>query len=215
MNYKSVDTPTKLTFDPSIELPVMEAFYTIQGEGFHSGRAAFFIRLAGCDIGCAWCDVKESWDAVNDQLISVQKIVADALAHPSKLAVITGGEPCMYDLTKITGNLKEAGFEINIETSGAYPFSGIADWICVSPKKFKAPLPGMLAKANELKVVIFHPSDFEWAEENAGSTPNGCRLYLQPEFDKRNKMVPLIVDYVKAHPQWNISLQSHKYIGIP
>lgn len=193
----------------------MEAFYTIQGEGFYSGHAAYFIRLAGCDVGCHWCDVKESWDAQAHPLLAVADMVAGALAFPGRKVVITGGEPLMYNLGPLTQALKAAGFQINIETSGAYPLSGTLDWICVSPKKFKAPLGQVLPAAHELKVIIFHKSDFAWAEAYAAQTQPGTQLYLQPEWSRHPEMLPLIVDYVKQHPQWQISLQTHKYMNIP
>lgn len=193
----------------------MEAFYTIQGEGFHQGRAAYFIRLGGCDVGCVWCDVKESWDASQHPQLPIEQIVADAQLHPGRLAVITGGEPLLHNLDELTRQLHQAGFETNIETSGSSPLSGEWDWICLSPKKFKAPLPAILPKASELKVVIFNKHDFEWAETYAAQVNPGCKLYLQPEWNKAAEMTPLIIDYIKAHPQWELSLQVHKYINVP
>jgi len=197
------------------QLPVMEAFYTIQGEGAHSGKAAYFIRLAGCDVGCVWCDVKESWEILPGQLKHIDSLVELVCDQPSDLVVITGGEPCMYDLTGLTSKLRLLGYQTNLETSGAYEIKGEFDWICVSPKKFKAPLQSELKLADELKVIIFHPSDLEWAEQNAQLTSVKCRLFLQPEYEKMEKIMPLIVDYVKANPKWNLSLQTHKFIGIP
>lgn len=196
-------------------LPVMEEFYTIQGEGYNTGQAAYFIRLGGCDVGCHWCDVKESWDAQAHPLVPISDLVARASLHPAKTVVITGGEPLMYDLTALTGALKEAGMRILLETSGAYPLSGYWDWICVSPKKFKEPLPSVIAMAHELKVVVFNRSDFKWAEQHAQSTNPECRLFLQPEWSKADQVMPLIVNYVKDHPKWMISLQTHKYLDIP
>lgn len=193
----------------------MEAFYTLQGEGYHSGRAAYFIRLGGCDVGCVWCDVKDSWDASRHPQRSVADIVAEAAAHPGRMAVITGGEPLMHQLDALTTALKAAGFEVNIETSGSHPLSGQLDWICLSPKKFKAPLPGILPLAHELKVVVYNKTDFAWAEQYAAQVGPHCRLYLQPEWDRRNEMTPLIVDYIQQHPRWQLSLQTHKYIGVP
>jgi 7-carboxy-7-deazaguanine synthase len=193
----------------------MEAFYTIQGEGAYSGNAAYFIRLAGCDVGCHWCDVKESWDAEKHPKLFVDDIVIEAKKHPARLAVITGGEPLMYNLDGLTNKLKNEGFKTNIETSGAYPLTGSWDWICVSPKKFKAPLESVLAKANELKVIVFNKSDFDFAEKNRKLVSANCRLFLQPEWDKSEEMLPLIIDYVKNNPEWNISLQTHKYLNIP
>lgn len=196
-------------------LPVMEAFYTLQGEGFHQGRAAYFIRLGGCDVGCVWCDVKDSWDASKHPLQSVTDIVTEAKKYPGRLAVITGGEPLMHNLHELTHALKVAGFETNIETSGSSPLSGDWDWICLSPKKFKAPLPEIIPLAHELKVVIFNKHDFDWAETYAAQVNPNCKLYLQPEWDKAEKVLPLIIDYIKAHPQWELSLQTHKYINVP
>jgi len=199
----------------TIPLPVMEAFYTLQGEGYHVGKAAYFIRLAGCDVGCVWCDVKDSWDASKHPQIDVSDIVAEAASFPGRMAVITGGEPLLHNLEMLTNALHEAGFSINIETSGSAPLSGELDWICVSPKKFKAPLPEVLPMAHELKVVVFNKSDFEWAEDYAAQVSPQCKLYLQPEWDKRNEMTPMIVEYIHHHPQWQLSLQTHKYIGVP
>jgi 7-carboxy-7-deazaguanine synthase len=193
----------------------MEAFYTLQGEGFHQGRAAYFIRLGGCDVGCVWCDVKESWDASKHPLLSIDEIVASASAFPGRLAVITGGEPLMHPLDELTTALHQQGFETNIETSGSSALSGHWDWICLSPKKFKAPLPEIVPLANELKVVIFNKHDFEWAETYAAQVSPACKLYLQPEWDKASVVTPLIIDYIKAHPQWELSLQVHKYINVP
>lgn len=193
----------------------MEAFYTLQGEGYHVGKAAYFIRLAGCDVGCVWCDVKDSWDASKHPQISVSDMVAEAASFPGRMAVITGGEPLLHNLDALTSALHEAGFSINIETSGSAPLSGQFDWICVSPKKFKAPLPEVLPLAHELKVVVFNKSDFEWAEKYAAQVSPHCKLYLQPEWDKRNEMTPMIVEYIHHHPQWQLSLQTHKYIGVP
>jgi 7-carboxy-7-deazaguanine synthase len=196
-------------------LPVMEAFYTIQGEGFHQGRAAYFIRLGGCNVGCFWCDVKDSWDADRHPKISIENIVEEAAKQPGRLAVITGGEPLMHNLDALTTALHAQGFETNIETSGSYPLSGSLDWICVSPKKFKHPLPEVLAVANELKVVVYNKNDFEWAEKHAALVNPACKLYLQPEWDRSMIMTPQIVDYIKDHPQWELSIQVHKYINVP
>lgn len=193
----------------------MEAFYTLQGEGFHQGRAAYFIRLGGCDVGCVWCDVKESWDASKHPQQSIETIVSTAAQFPGRLAVITGGEPLMHQLNDLTDVLHNAGFETNIETSGSSPLSGDWDWICLSPKKFKAPLPAIVPLANELKVVIFNKHDFEWAETYAAQVNSNCKLYLQPEWDKAAIVTPLIIEYIKAHPQWELSLQVHKYINVP
>jgi organic radical activating enzyme len=203
------------TADTYITYPVMESFYTLQGEGYWTGHAAYFIRLGGCDVGCVWCDVKDSWDAERHPRLSVAHLVQEALAHPGRLVVITGGEPLMHDLGPLTRALHAQGFTINIETSGSSPLSGNLDWICLSPKKFKAPLPEVAPLAHELKVVIFHKSDFQWAEQHAAMVGPGCRLYLQPEWDRREQVTPMIVDYILAHPQWQLSLQTHKYIHVP
>ncbi len=196
-------------------LPVMESFYTLQGEGFHQGKAAYFIRLGGCDVGCVWCDVKESWDKEVHPLLRIQDIVANAKNNPGRLAVITGGEPLMHNLDELANALHEHGFETNIETSGSHPISGKWDWICLSPKKFKEPLADILPKANELKIIVFNKSDFSWAEKYAALVSNECKLYLQPEWSKAAEVTPLIVDYIKANPQWELSLQIHKYINVP
>jgi organic radical activating enzyme len=196
-------------------LPVMEAFYTIQGEGFHQGRAAYFIRLAGCNVNCFWCDVKESWDADKHPRVSIDDILQQASAHPARLAIITGGEPLMYNLDELTYQLQSDGFETNIETSGSYALSGNWNWICVSPKKFKPPTPECLNYANELKVVIYNKNDFAWAETYADQVNENCKLYLQPEWDRSAIMTPQIIDYIKQHPKWELSLQIHKYINVP
>jgi 7-carboxy-7-deazaguanine synthase len=199
----------------SLRLPVMEHFYTIQGEGFHQGKAAYFVRLGGCDVGCVWCDVKDSWDASQYPLVEIRDLIMDLRKSSAVIVVITGGEPLMYDLDNLTTELKNAGLKAHIETSGAYPLTGTWDWICVSPKKFRAPLEEILPKANELKVVIFNRSDFEWAEKYARLVSSTCKLYLQPEWDKAGEMTPLVVEYIKKHPQWELSLQLHKYINVP
>ena len=198
----------------------MESFYTIQGEGFYQGHAAYFIRLGGCDVGCVWCDVKDSWDAEKHPQYTVDEIVSKALEEvggnaKNIIAVVTGGEPLMHPLQPLTDALHQAGFQTNIETSGAHPLSGDWDWICLSPKKFKAPLPEVIAAADELKVIVYNKSDFDWAEKYAAEVSGDCRLYLQPEWSKRVQMTPLMIDYVKAHPQWEICLQIHKYMDIP
>jgi 7-carboxy-7-deazaguanine synthase len=208
-----------------IRLPIMESFYTLQGEGFHQGRAAYFIRLGGCDVGCVWCDVKDSWDASIHPKYSVAEIVSKAMkesgintnksSQTKPLVVITGGEPLLHQLDELTNQLQSAGFETNIETSGSSPLSGTWNWICVSPKKFKAPLPEVVAVANELKVVVFNKHDFEWAETYAKQVPFNCKLYLQPEWDKKQTVIPLIINYIKSNPQWELSLQLHKYVDIP
>ena len=196
-------------------LPVMEAFYTLQGEGYHQGKAAYFIRLGGCDVGCVWCDVKESWDANTHPVKTIADIVNEAKKFPARLAVVTGGEPLLHDLTELTNELNTAGFQTNIETSGSSPLSGTWDWICLSPKKFKAPLPGILQKAHELKIVVFNRSDLKWAEKYAALVSEDCKLYLQPEWEKAPVVIPMIIDYIKSNPQWELSLQIHKYINVP
>lgn len=196
-------------------LPLMEDFYTIQGEGFYQGHAAYFIRLGGCDVGCVWCDVKESWDADQHPKVAIEELVSKAKSSGSKIAVITGGEPAMYDLGRLTELLKQTGLRTHIETSGAYPLTGTWDWVCFSPKKFKSPHPSVYSLADELKVITYNKSDFMWAEEFAGKVKPGCKLFLQPEWSKEKEMLPLIIDYVKAHPEWRISLQMHKYMNIP
>jgi hypothetical protein len=194
----------------------MEHFYTLQGEGFHQGRAAYFIRLGGCDVGCVWCDVKESWDQQAHPRMNLTEILNAVKASANKgLVVITGGEPLMHPLEGLTNVLKEAGYEINLETSGSHLISGTWDWICLSPKKFKEPLPEILPIANELKIVIYHKSDFEWAEKYASKVGAHCKLYLQPEWNKAAVVTPMIIDYIKDNPKWIISLQTHKYIQIP
>lgn len=196
-------------------LPLMEEFYTIQGEGFNTGKAAYFIRLGGCDVGCHWCDVKESWDASLHPLTAAGVIVQNALKYPGKAVVITGGEPLIYNLEYLTRQLQQNGIVTFLETSGAYPLSGSWDWICLSPKKFKAPRPDVTALADELKVIVFNKSDFKWAEEHAQMVGTNCKLYLQPEWSRSKEVTPLIIDYVMANPKWEISLQTHKFLNIP
>lgn len=193
----------------------MEAFPTIQGEGAYAGQAAWFIRLGGCDVGCTWCDVKESWPIEAHPSRSIPDIVEEATAHSARIAVVTGGEPLMHDLTALTGALRAAGFRTHLETSGTHPLSGSWDHICFSPKKFKAPVPGFHAQAHELKVVVYHPSDLAWAEMHAAQMPADAQLYLQPEWGRQERMVPPIVAHVLAKPRWKVSLQTHKYLRIP
>ena len=195
-------------------LPLMEEFYTIQGEGFHKGTAAYFIRIGGCDVGCHWCDVKESWIAELHPPTATEKIVANAKRY-SDTIVVTGGEPLMWDMTELTRQLKAEGMQVHIETSGAYELSGTWDWICLSPKKMKLPTAGVYKKANELKTIIYNKDDFRFAEEEAAKVGPDCILYMQPEWSKRDTMIPLIVDYVMANPKWKVSLQTHKYLNIP
>ena len=209
--------PTQLPLnaaDPA-RLPVMETFYSLQGEGFHQGKAAFFIRLAGCDVGCVWCDVKESWTTAGYPQKEVDSLVEEALQYPARMVIITGGEPTLYDLAPLCKGLREAGFQVHLETSGAHPIVGHFDWICLSPKKFKPAIPEVCRQAHELKVVIYHHSDFLWAEQYARLVSPQCHLFLQPEWSRKSRMVPLIIDYIQQHPQWSLSLQLHKYINIP
>jgi 7-carboxy-7-deazaguanine synthase len=209
------NTETNPLIEQGLSLPLMEDFYTIQGEGAQSGRAAYFVRLGGCDVGCVWCDVKESWDMNAHPLVAIEDIVNKVKVTNTNFAVITGGEPAMYNLEPLTTMLQQNGIETAIETSGAYPVTGTWHWICFSPKKFKQPVADVYPKAHELKVVIFNKHDFKWAEEHAAKVNKNCKLYLQPEWDKSDEMLPLIIDYVKEHPKWNISLQTHKYMNIP
>lgn len=195
-------------------LPLMEEFYTIQGEGFHKGTAAYFIRLGGCDVGCHWCDVKESWVAELHPPTMADAIVENAAKY-SNTIVITGGEPLMWNMKPLTSKLKEKGLQVHIETSGAYELTGTWDWICLSPKKLKLPTELVYEKANELKVIVYNKDDFKFAEEQAAKVNKDCILYLQPEWSKRDKVVPQIVDYVMANPKWKVSLQTHKYLNIP
>jgi organic radical activating enzyme len=207
MNVKNIDS--------KVSLPVMERFYTIQGEGRYAGRAAYFIRLAGCDVGCVWCDVKESWDAEIHPLLEIDAIIEEIKHTPTEFVVITGGEPAMYDLTTLVQKLHDNNWEVAIETSGCYPLKGEIDWYCFSPKKFKVACEEAYQKASELKVVVFNKSDFEWAEKHASLVNSNCLLYLQPEWSKQEQLLPVIIDYVKSNPKWKVSLQTHKFMNIP
>lgn len=200
--------------DKGLMLPLMEEFYTIQGEGYHKGTAAYFVRIGGCDVGCHWCDVKESWNAELHPPTSTEDIVANAVRY-SDTVVVTGGEPLTWDMGPLTNQLKEQGRQVHIETSGAYELTGVWDWICLSPKKIKLPKPGIYSKADELKVIVYNKDDFRFAEEQAEKVSEDCILYLQPEWSNREKMIPQIVDYVMEHPKWKVSLQTHKYLNIP
>ncbi|MGV6861787.1 MAG: 7-carboxy-7-deazaguanine synthase QueE [Putridiphycobacter sp.] len=206
MNTKGIDMTT--------EIPLMEEFYSIQGEGFHTGRAAYFIRLAGCDVGCTWCDVKESWDIESHPLVKISEVVERIKKSQTDFVVITGGEPAMYDLTFLVDAIHELNLEIAIETSGAYPIRGEIDWICLSPKKFKMPLEENYGLANELKVIAFNNHDFKWAKELESKVSLACQLYIQPEWDKQKEILPPLVEFVKANTDWNISLQTHKYLNV-
>ena len=199
----------------SNKLPIMEHFFTIQGEGFHSGRTAYFIRTAGCDVGCVWCDVKESWESTPDQFMTIDSIVNEVLAVNARFVVITGGEPTMHSLIELVEQLHEHNIEVAIETAGVHHLDAPIDWYCFSPKKFMKPIEEAYVKAHELKVVINHVSDFAWAEEHAQKVSSECRLFLQPEWEKQEKLLPLIIDYVKGNQKWKISLQTHKYMNIP
>lgn len=218
-NFQSIDPVIYLvntaTHDITSLLPVMEHFYTLQGEGYHQGRAAYFIRLGGCDVGCVWCDVKDSWDGGKHPLFSIQALLAEVKKTPAPIVIITGGEPLLHNLDALTQIVQQAGLKTHVETSGSSPLSGRWDWICLSPKKFKAPLPEILLLANELKIIVFNKTDFAWAEKYAAEVSPDCKLYLQPEWSKAAAMTPLIVEYVRSHPQWELSLQIHKYINVP
>lgn len=207
------ETIEKLTGEGKM-LPLMEQFYTIQGEGFHKGAAAYFIRIGGCDVGCHWCDVKESWDAGEHPPEVTERLADNAIRH-SELVVVTGGEPLTWNMEPLTRELKKRGAQVHIETSGAYDMTGTWDWICLSPKKIKLPKPEIYPKTHELKCIIFNNHDFRFAEEQAEKVAPNCHLYLQPEWSKREKMMPKIVDYVKKNPKWRVSLQSHKYLEVP
>ncbi len=202
-------------FDGGRRLPLVEDFYTIQGEGFHAGKPAYFIRLGGCDVGCSWCDAKYTWNPKRYPPVDVETIIARAAACPAQAIVITGGEPLLYPLGPLTEALHRRGLQIFLETSGSHPFSGSFDWVCLSPKHRQAPLPEAFRRAHELKVIVGSEEDFAWAERNAEQVGPECRLYLQPEWSVSDAVMPAIVEYVKAHPQWNISIQSHKYMRIP
>ncbi len=193
----------------------MEDFYTIQGEGYHTGKAAYFLRIGGCDVGCYWCDVKESWNPALHPATDVSEIVNRTLSNPSKTVVITGGEPLMYNLDLLCSMLHDKGQLVHLETSGSHPLTGKFDWVCLSPKRKGPPQPAIFPLANELKVIIFDETDFEWAEENAAKVGSDCFLCLQPEWSRSQAMMPLIVEYVQQHPQWHVSLQTHKYMHIP
>lgn len=197
------------------KLPIMEEFYSIQGEGYNAGKAAYFIRIGGCDVGCHWCDVKESWDPNIHPLTDVDGVIANVINQPAKAVVITGGEPLLYNLSYLTNELTNRGIEVFLETSGAYKLTGSWHWICLSPKKNSPPLESVYNKANELKVIVYNKHDIKWAEEHAAKVNADCKLYLQPEWSKREEVMPIIIDYVMNQSQWNISLQTHKYMKIP
>lgn len=198
-----------------IELPVMESFFTIQGEGFHQGKAAWFIRLGGCDVGCHWCDTMDSWKLQGHPVRQIEDLISEGKKGSCEIAVVTGGEPLMHDLDILTEELRKAGYKTHIETSGAYPLSGKWDWISFSPKKFKKPRPEVAMYANELKIIVYNKSDLDWAEQWAQEVSENCILYLQPEWSRREEMIPVIVAYLQQNPQWKVSLQMHKYLNIP
>ena len=195
--------------------PVMERFKTLQGEGMHAGVSAWFIRLAGCDVGCAWCDVKESWPADAHPLVPVADLVAEAVSTQTRIVVITGGEPLMYDCGPLTEALRAAGCTVHLETSGAHPLTGTWDWITFSPKRFKAPLPGIYEVADELKVVVVNRQDLDWAETHAAQLKAGAVKLMQPEWSRRERLHSVLTEYIAGHPEWRLSLQTHKYLGIP
>jgi 7-carboxy-7-deazaguanine synthase len=217
VSYKlhGLESEQQTLLDNGTLLPVMEQFYTIQGEGHQTGKAAYFIRIGGCDVGCHWCDVKESWDAKLHPLTKIDSLISSIKEFPAKSVVVTGGEPLIYNLTALTKRLKEEGLATFIETSGAYSLSGNWDWICLSPKKTMAPLAPIYQAANELKIIIFNQHDFLWAEEQAAKVGPDCYLYLQPEWSRSKNLLPDIIAYVKDHPRWMISLQTHKFMNIP
>ncbi len=210
-----MDDETRLALEKGDLLPLMEAFYTIQGEGYHSGKSAFFLRIGGCDVGCHWCDVKESWDSNIHDLISINNILQEIDKYNTRHIVITGGEPLIWNLNKLTKLLRNQGKKIYLETSGAYSLSGTYDWICLSPKKNKPPIDKIKSKADELKIIISNKHDFKWAEEMSEKINKDCKLYLQPEWSVKDKMIPRIIEYIKENNKWNISLQTHKYMNIP
>ena len=209
-----MDKKTQELLEKGKVLPLMEAFYTIQGEGFHKGKAAYFIRIGGCDVGCHWCDVKESWDADAHPIIPTNKIVNDSIKH-SNTIVVTGGEPLMWYMRPLTNQLRSNNKKVHIETSGAYKLTGTWDWICLSPKKRMNPLDEIYQVADELKVIIYNNDDLKFAENQAEKINSNAHLFLQPEWENREKMMPIMVDYVKNNPKWKISLQIHKYLNIP
>lgn len=203
-----------LNYNIETEIPLMEEFYSIQGEGFHTGRAAYFIRFAGCNVGCTWCDVKDSWDPNIHPLVSIESIVERVVESGTDFVVITGGEPTMYNLQPLCDALHNAEMYIAIETSGAYPIVGEVDWVCLSPKKFKMPLEGNYELANELKMIAFNKHDLKWAKELELKVNLACQLYIQPEWDKKSEILPVVIDFIKNNIDWNISLQTHKFLDV-
>lgn len=215
MKIEGLDARASSRLKEGVVLPIMEEFYTIQGEGFHTGKPAYFIRIGGCDVGCHWCDVKESWDASVHPLVEVAEVVDNAVEQPSNTVVITGGEPLIFNLSELCSQLNNNGLQVHVETSGAHSFSGKFNWVCLSPKKNSPPLLEYYNLADELKVIVYNRHDFEWANEHASRVSENCKLYLQPEWSRREEMMPAIVDYVMKNPKWNISIQTHKYMNIP
>jgi len=210
-----MENKTQLLLDAGELLPLMESFYSIQGEGYFSGSPAFFLRIGGCDVGCHWCDVKESWDADLHPPTSLDNIITEIKKENVKTVVITGGEPLMWNLNPLTSRLKKEGYNIHLETSGAYPLSGEFDWICLSPKKQSTTLDSIKKYVNELKIIVHNKNDFHYAEEQRKNLSSDCKLYLQPEWSRKNKMIPIIIDFVKSNKDWVISLQNHRYMNIP
>lgn len=205
---------TKQAVEKGTMLPLMEEFYTIQGEGNHTGKAAYFIRVGGCDVGCHWCDVKESWDPEVHPPTAIEQIITNASSY-SDTVVVTGGEPLTWNMEPLTRGLKQKGMQVHIETSGAYPLTGTWDWICLSPKKVKMPLAGIYEQAHELKVIVYNKHDLAFAKAESEKVSSTCKLYLQPEWSVREKMIPLITEFVMENPKWHVSLQTHKYLNIP
>ena len=212
---ENISIQEKEQLQQGLKLPIMEEFYSIQGEGFNTGKSAYFIRVGGCDVGCHWCDVKESWNPNLHPLTDVDQIINNVQQYPARSIVITGGEPLLYNLGYLTQQLQKNGVEVFLETSGAHALTGSWHWICLSPKKNLPPLPEVYNRADELKVIIYNRDDIKWAENHAGKVNENCRLYLQPEWSNRDKVMPMIINYVMQHPKWNISLQTHKYMQIP
>jgi 7-carboxy-7-deazaguanine synthase len=212
---ENITTEHKELLSKGMMLPIMEEFYSIQGEGANTGKPAYFIRVGGCDVGCHWCDVKESWNPNLHPLTDIEQIVTNIQKHPAQSIVITGGEPLIYKLDYLTNKLANIGVEVFLETSGAHPLSGVWHWICLSPKKNLPPLQEVYERADELKVIIFNKDDIKWAESHAAKVGENCKLYMQPEWSNKDKMMPIIIDYIMENPKWNMSLQTHKYMQIP
>ena len=204
-----------LELENGIILPLMEEFHSIQGEGYYTGNSAYFLRIGGCDVGCHWCDVKESWDSTLHPPTKVSDMIFNILNLPTETVVVTGGEPLMWNMSFLTKSLKKKGLRTHLETSGSHELSGEWDWICLSPKKFQKPLNTIISIADELKIIVKNKSDFKWAEKQRDGVSEKCKLYLQPEWSNKEKMIPLIIDYVMDNPEWQISLQTHKYLQIP